>query len=226
MLVRLGKEVQALPRRLTARAGSSGARWLLGLCIAVFTATAIDVTQHGPFARVDPHIARWSHRHVTGTSHDVTQALTHLGDAWLLGVFVVLAAAWLVKAQRRLDAVALAMAGATVAVLTIVLKEAFHRARPIQVDPVHGPKSFSFPSGHASGAFAVYLLLAILLAAGAGRQARTWAIGLALALATMVAATRVLLPIHFLSDVVAGAAVGLAAAASAQLVRAWFGHPR
>src|SRR5262249_29589948 len=106
------------------------------------------------------------------------------------------------------------------------LKEAFHRHRPIYVDPVRGPKSFSFPSGHASGAFAVYLLLALLLAAGAGRKSRWWAAVAALTLATVVAASRVLLPVHFLSDVVAGAAVGLAVVAAAMLLRTPYAGPR
>jgi membrane-associated phospholipid phosphatase len=208
---------------VTAGAGRSGARWLLGICIAVFTAVAIDVTKHGPVARVDPRIARWSYRHVTGASHDATHAVTQLGDAWLLTILVVLAIAWLVKAHRRLDAVLLASAGATVAVLTTALKDAFHRDRPIEVDPVHGPKSFSFPSGHASGAFAVYVLLAIMLTGGLTRRARSWIVAAALALATLVAASRVLLPVHFLSDVVAGTAVGLSVVASALLVRAAYG---
>ena len=65
----------------------------------------------------------------------------------------------------------------------------------------HGPHSFSFPSGHASGAFTVYLLLAILLPADATRRLRVSLVAGALSVAVLVAATRVLLPVHFLTDV-------------------------
>ena len=209
---------------MTAGAGPSGARWLLGLCIAVFTALAIDVTRQGPVARVDPRIAHWSYRHVTGVAHDATHGVTQLGDAWLLAVFVLLAVSWLIRAGRRADAILLTLSAVTATVLTTGLKEAFHRHRPVYVDPVHGPKSFSFPSGHASGAYAVYVLLAIVLTGGLTRRARSWIVAAALALATVVAASRVLLPVHFLSDVVAGTAVGLSVVTSALLVRAAYGR--
>jgi membrane-associated phospholipid phosphatase len=219
VLVRLGKEVQALPRRVTARAGSTGARVLLGLCIAILVASSVDVTHHGVVARADPHIAYWSYRHITGALHVACEAVTQLGDAGLLAVLVVVALAGLVRARRRFDAALLAVSAGATAVLTSAMKEAFHRDRPIYVDPVHGPKSFSFPSGHSSGAFTVYLLLAILLTVGLSTRVRSWAIAAACALATLIAASRVLLPVHFLSDVIAGTAIGLAVVAAAVIVR-------
>jgi len=206
------------------RAGTTGAYWSLGLCIALFAAVAVDVTQHGLIARVDPHIAHWSFTHVTAARHDICMAVTHLGDAWLLGIFTLLAGAWLTRAGRRYDALLVLLSAGATAVLTAGLKEAFRRDRPVYVDAAHGPKSFSFPSGHSSGAYAVYLLLAIVLTAGLGRRTRAWAVSAALGLATVVAASRVLLPIHFLSDVIAGGAIGLGVVASALLARTASGH--
>jgi membrane-associated phospholipid phosphatase len=65
-------------------------------------------------------------------------------------------------------------------------------------------------------------LLALLLAVGLSGRMRAGLIGGALALSTLVAATRVLLPVHYLSDVIAGSAVGLAVAAASLLTRAAF----
>jgi undecaprenyl-diphosphatase len=195
---------------------------VVGACLAAFTAVAVDVTHGGPVSRADPHIAHWSYRSVPDWLHVACRWVTHLGDASVLAVFVVLAVAWLLLSQRRFDAVLLVVAAGTTALLTIGLKDAFRRSRPPYVDPAHGPRSFSFPSGHSSGAFAVYVLLALLLAVGLSGRTRGRLIGGALVLATLVAATRVLLPVHYLSDVLAGSSVGLAVAAASLLARAAF----
>lgn len=190
-----------------------------GACVAVFTALAVDVTHRGPLARFDPHVADWSVAHVPGGWHVACRWLTHLGGATLLTVLVVFSSAWLLTRQRRFDAFLVPIAEGTTALVTAGLKEGFRRSRPVYVDPVHGPHSFSFPSGHASGAFTVYLLLAILLPADATRRLRVSLVAGALSVAVLVAATRVLLPVHFLTDVVAGACVGLAAVCASMLVR-------
>jgi len=203
---------------VTARAGRTGTRLLLGVCIAVLIAGAIDVTHHGPVARADPHIAHWSYTHVTGVVHDACEAVTHFGDAGVLAVLVLVVVAWLAYVRRRFDAALLTVSAGATALLTAALKEAFRRDRPVYVD-ARGPKSFSFPSGHSSGAFAVYLLLAILLTSDRGRVTRSSTIVGAVALATLVAASRVLLPVHFLSDVIAGTAIGVAVVAAALVVR-------
>ena len=110
---------------------------------------------------------------------------------------------------------------AATALVTAGLKEAFRRSRPVYVDPVHGPHSFSFPSGHASGAFTVYPARGPASRRRRETRARALLIGAALtAAATVVAATRVLLPVHYLTDVIAGSVLGLAVSAAAMLVRA------
>ena len=212
------------PAPTASRVGVHLGRWLLVACVAVFAGVAFDVTHGGRLAGADEHIAHWCFRHVTGRLHAACSWATHLGDSPLLAVLVVIAIAWLLRRQRRFDAVLLTASAGATAALTAGLKVAFHRSRPVYVDPVHGPKSFSFPSGHASGAFAVYLLLAILLTVSLSGRVRSWAIGAAFALATLVAVTRVLLPVHFLSDVVAGTAIGLAVVAVAILARRSYVH--
>jgi membrane-associated phospholipid phosphatase len=195
---------------------------VIAASLAAFTAVAVDVTHDGAVSRADPHIAHWSYRSVPDWLHVVCRWGTHLGDGSLLAVFVALAVAWLLIGKRRFDAVLLVAAAGTTTLVTTGLKDAFHRSRPPYVDAVHGPRSFSFPSGHSSGAFAVYLLLALLLAVGLSGRTRAGLIGCALALSTLVAATRVLLPVHYLSDVIAGSSVGLAVAAASLLTRAAF----
>jgi undecaprenyl-diphosphatase len=95
--------------------------------------------------------------------------------------------------------------------LFLCLKRAFGRKRPCAVEPhcwatLLPPDQFSFPSGHTITAFAVAVSLGTFYPA--------LLVGL-LFCAASVAASRILLGMHFLSDVVAGAALGSALGAIA-----------
>jgi undecaprenyl-diphosphatase len=89
-----------------------------------------------------------------------------------------------------------------------VVKGLFERPRPPLVDPaVHPlvavPHSYSMPSGHAATAFAA------AVAVGLVHPRLRWPL---LVLAALVAISRVWLGVHYLSDVLAGAALGSAVA--------------
>jgi undecaprenyl-diphosphatase len=93
-------------------------------------------------------------------------------------------------------------------IVTDILKPLFGRARPVLLDRVHYygfvPLSIhanynSFPSGHATTAFALAFALIALWPRG-----RPWLIAFAVA----IGVSRVMVNGHFLSDVFAGAAVG------------------
>lgn len=93
------------------------------------------------------------------------------------------------------------------------LRAAVDRARPPVADPsihplVNVPDSGSMPSGHAATAFAA------ALAAGLVHPRLRWPL---LMLAALVAISRVWLGVHYLSDVVVGAALGSAVALGAWL---------
>ena len=85
-----------------------------------------------------------------------------------------------------------------------LVKSLFRRTRPeweqARPRPLRKPRSSSFPSGHASSA----AVAAILLTDGEPAWRPVWA------LAAVVALSRVHVRIHHASDVVAGAAVGVA----------------
>jgi undecaprenyl-diphosphatase len=93
------------------------------------------------------------------------------------------------------------------------VKACFRRVRPADDHPpegplpygMHRPISSSFPSGHATSAFTAAMLIA------GGPATPAW-----FALAAAVAASRVYTQMHHASDVVAGAALGLAFGAVAR----------
>ena len=95
--------------------------------------------------------------------------------------------------------------------LVPVLKAVYERARPDLGSAIPLPHSYSFPSGHAATAVVLYGALGLLLAERARSRLRAvgWLAGAAV-LALAIGASRVLLNVHFVSDVAAGFAVGLA----------------
>ena len=92
---------------------------------------------------------------------------------------------------------------------TYFLKRYFQRDRPVLEDPVHHLDSFAFPSGHSSGiasATGVAIVLTLILVRRRGL--RRGLVTLWISLLVLVAADRILLGVHHLSDVAAGLAVG------------------
>ncbi len=128
---------------------------------------------------------------------------TRGGDGWLW--YTIGAMILLFGGEMRLRAVAAAVIAEAVGVtLFLRLKKTANRKRP-GVYQAHcwatllPPDQFSFPSGHTITAFAIAVSLMQFypsLAAGL------------LFCAVSVAASRIVLGMHFLSDVVVGAAIG------------------
>ncbi|MGN6153055.1 MAG: phosphatase PAP2 family protein [Lysobacteraceae bacterium] len=116
------------------------------------------------------------------------------------------------KRWRSAGFAAVALGGGLL--LNRALKLLFARPRPMLDWSATSdlPASLSFPSGHAMAT----ATLATVLTALAWRSRWRWPVALAAwAFALLVAASRVLLGVHFPSDVVAGAAVGIAWACGA-----------
>jgi undecaprenyl-diphosphatase len=137
------------------------------------------------------------------------------GDGWLwYGIGILLL---LFGGEQRFRAVAAAVLAEGVGVLLFLrLKKSANRKRPCEYEDhcwatLLPPDQFSFPSGHTITAFAIAVSLS--------RFYPDLAPGL-LFCAISVAASRIVLGMHFLSDVLAGAAIGTALAfAASHLVR-------
>jgi undecaprenyl-diphosphatase len=113
--------------------------------------------------------------------------------------------------------VAIAVSGA---INTAILKKALERDRPSllawaspQEDFFHG----SFPSGHTATSFGIAWMV-FLFAAGGRRALVGW---LALAWASLVGYSRVYRGVHWPTDVVGAAFVGIGAASIAYIALVW-----
>lgn len=137
-------------------------------------------------------------------------AATRAGDGWLW--YLTGLAILLFGGDERFTAIAAAGSAALVGVgLFMVLKKVSGRKRPCEIEShvwahLRPPDQFSFPSGHTITAFAV--------AIGIGEFYPMLLPGL-LFCAAAIATSRILLGMHFLSDVVVGAMIGSGLAVSA-----------
>ena len=115
---------------------------------------------------------------------------------------VFIAAALAVDLRRRgapLTALTVGAAYALASLVSALTKDAVGRERPRGEHLIALPDTASFPSGHATTAFAAAVALGLLVPA-----ARWWA----LALAALISWSRVELGVHYWSDVVGGALIG------------------
>lgn len=136
---------------------------------------------------------------------EIVRDTTALGGVFLRNLFAIGAIAALLFLKLRREAV---LFGLTVAVGWIVntaFKSLFGRERPQIVPHLMEAGGESFPSGHAFNAAVVYIAMALAFAALSNRHSVRYTVILAAMLVSaMVAWSRVLLGVHFPSDVIAG----------------------
>jgi undecaprenyl-diphosphatase len=131
--------------------------------------------------------------------------LTALGGWVVLGLTVLAVTGYLLLHGLRRNALFVFAASAGGWMLNWALKAAFDRARPDIVPHLREVMTSSFPSGHAMTSAAVYLTLGVLLMRIAeGRLARYYCLAMALLVTFLVGASRVVLGVHYPSDVLAG----------------------
>jgi undecaprenyl-diphosphatase len=131
---------------------------------------------------------------------------TALGE-WPVVVLVsVLAAIWLVRQGKRRLAVLLLVGSLVARALVIIQKYEFARLRPEEHLRLVEVSSKSFPSAHSANSMLVYPLCALLLAP---EQWRRVAVTGAMLLSLCIGVSRVVLGVHWPSDVVGGWSFGL-----------------
>jgi membrane protein DedA with SNARE-associated domain/membrane-associated phospholipid phosphatase len=139
---------------------------------------------------------------------EAAKVLTWIGALPVAGAVVLVTALWVAWRRRGIEAAALAAGFALTFVLVHVGKAAYGRARP--ANPLTHAELSAYPSGHTAYAVALVACAVVLVRAGAGWAVRFAAVTVAVALAVLVAVTRVYLRVHFVTDVLGGAALAMA----------------
>lgn len=198
------ERAEAAHRRVGARAGLA-----VGLGLLAAAALWAGFTGAGPAQLDGPALAESIEDRSAGLTN-VAVVITTIGSTVAMAVLAVVVGAWCWWRGRHADAVLVigAMAGASL--LFRGLKFVLDRARPPLADHAVPVSSESLPSGHATMSIVVIGTLVVLAWSGRSAVERAVMVGAAALWIGAVGATRVYLGVHWLSDVLAGWAVGAA----------------
>jgi undecaprenyl-diphosphatase len=164
----------------------------------------LESADHGAAAGINGLIAG------NATLVAAVKAITWLGSDGVLWAVVGAAAVVLALRRQWRLAVYLLVTGAGALVLDPVLKSLVGRLRPVLAHPIAHGIGNSFPSGHSLGSIVCYgAVLLVFLPVARGRW-RTAFITVVAALIALIGISRILLGVHYLSDVVGAWAVGIA----------------
>jgi undecaprenyl-diphosphatase len=139
---------------------------------------------------------------------DAAKVLTEVGSFPVVAAAALATAIWAAM-RRRWDEASVLMAGVALSwALVHVAKAAYDRDRP--EGGLTDAALSAYPSGHTTYAVTLVACATILVRAGTGWAARFAAVTVAMCAVVLVAITRVYLRVHHLTDVIGGAALGLA----------------
>lgn len=138
---------------------------------------------------------------------EVARVATEFGGAAILLPVTAIGAALLLFRRQWWEAILLLAITLSGRLLVDLLKDWTARVRPEAQNHLVPVDTLAFPSGHAANATMVWLCLALLLPRG--DRGRAWAVWAAVWLALAVGVSRVMLGVHWPSDVIGGWAFGL-----------------
>jgi membrane-associated phospholipid phosphatase len=208
----LGAWLGVLVRRRPAT--DTGRLRTLALIVAVVGGVVLGTlvllvrSNNSSLLRVDRSIAPWGEHHMTTFSRWTVDLVTSFGGTTVvvgtaLGVFVF----EMLRRPSRWLPVFLATVVIGQTLLSSEIKSLVDRIRPT-INPLAHTLGPAFPSGHTTGAAACAAAFALVLGRGRSRDTQAALAGAAVFLAVAVAASRVLLGVHWLTDVLGGLALG------------------
>jgi undecaprenyl-diphosphatase len=158
----------------------------------------------GPHTGIDPPILALF---ADSTLIPLARLVTHLGDVVTVLAAALLAAGWLLVRGHRRRAILLLVIVASERLLVEGMKNIFDRARPDPLGHEVAVHNLAFPSGHSANAMAGWLAIALL---ATSPRLRLPAIALALTIAFVTGTSRLVLQVHWPTDVAGGWAFGAA----------------
>jgi undecaprenyl-diphosphatase len=177
------------------------------LCLTLLGERTEDVLER--HVSYDPAVTGFAVSHRFGALTEVMRAITWLGSpAILVPLIVAIGATFLIRRRDARPGIALFAAFVGAMLLSDLGKAVVDRARPPHRLSLVSAGGTAFPSGHATQAMAVYAMVAILASLGATRRRQLLAWSGAGAVVLLVGVSRIYLGVHWLSDVVAGYALG------------------
>lgn len=175
----------------------------LVLGVLAYLVRNVAAVQH-----VDNSVAAWGYDHRSSFATSGLKAVTDFGSIQIVvGLALVVVALDFYRTRSRSPFVFLLTVLVGMEVIMLSVKDLVGRVRPT-LNPAAASLGPSFPSGHSATAAAFYAASALVVGRGLSRRPRQALIALSVAIAVAVAGSRVLLDLHWLSDVLGGLALG------------------
>ena len=210
--------LRALVTRAGSLIGALGIFLVGGIIVAAIgTFLFAELAEHvmaGSTQAFDEAALRWIGNHHSPALDGTMLEITALGTGAVVIMIVCVAGLFLTLTKHKYSALLLLVATVGGMLLDTVLKLRFDRPRPHVFTWGTQAAMSSFPSGHAMSATIVYSTVAYLAARLQKRAWARWATMLfAAVIIVMISLSRMYLGVHYPSDVLAGAIVGLSWAA-------------
>lgn len=181
-----------------------GASWLFG-------GVAEDVVTGDPLTIVDVWIATWLHQHASPLLTQLMLVVSNLHGTIAVCIYVLLLSLFLIWKHRIFWFQTLMLAVPGGMLINVLMKEAFQRSRPSLDHPLLTLTTYSFPSGHVAGGTLFYGFIAVMAISQISDWSHRVAIVMwAFAIIVLIAFSRLYLGVHYLSDVLAAFAEGIA----------------
>jgi undecaprenyl-diphosphatase len=189
----------------------------LSIAVVVITAGAVAfgvlvymVRRESGLESYDVSIAQWAARNATDASTTIMKVITELGGTRVLVPLTIVVGVIAWRHHRHgavIGFLVLAVVGQNL--LSNGIKLLVDRVRP-DVDPLAGFSGPSFPSGHTTAAAACFAAFALVLGRRRPLSVKAWLAAGAVGVGVAVGGTRVLLGVHWFTDVLGGLALGWA----------------
>ncbi len=171
---------------------------------ALFFELADEIGVGESLADFDIALSAALREHLSRETLHVFSLVTTLGDPEFLIILGAIVAAILLSLRRWTLAAVWIVATVSGGLMNRLLKAIFERTRPVHDHGLLAETGWSFPSGHAAGSMLVYGLLGYVIMRHSPDVWRIPIAFVAAALIVFVGLSRVLLQVHYLSDVLAG----------------------
>ncbi len=160
--------------------------------------------------KFDYRVAEFLQSRVDGQLISFMRIITFFGSTYFLLPAYVMLVAWLFFKHQKREAINIIIIAVSSEVVLFALKATYQRIRP-DLPILRSLKTYSFPSGHALSSFIFCSILAYLVwESGLRRAYKGIIISLLLVLSVLVGISRIILRMHYATDVIAGFCLGIA----------------
>jgi membrane-associated phospholipid phosphatase len=216
----LAEQTPPLWRRLITRLDPRAYLTLhivIGLVVCLLTAWLFaglldSVREHDVLVYRDQAIANWFHRNGTTFGDRVFVIISAVGSPVAMAILFAAAVLYLWRAKQRTLVVAWVLSYIGGTVLDGVMKAVVRRPRPEFATRFLHYQSWSFPSGHSMGSLIGFAMLAYTIIRVCEIESTRAKVAIwtgAIVMIALVGYSRIYLGVHYLSDVVAGYALGV-----------------